>query len=44
MHNLLLYHTEDTHLSTRKQDYTAEAASVYSGKVWVPCDLEVIDL
>jgi ribonuclease Z len=44
VHNLLLYHTEDTHLSTRKQDYTAEAASVYSGKVWVPCDLEVIDL
>lgn len=44
VHNLLLYHTEDTHLATRKQDYTAEAASVFGGTVWVPGDLDVINL
>ena len=40
--NLLLYHTEDKTLATRKERYTAEAASQFSGKVYVPEDLEEI--
>lgn len=42
--NLVLYHTEDKNLATRKEKYTAEAASVFSGRVFVPDDLERIDL
>lgn len=42
--NLLLYHTEDTKLSARKQLYTAEARTVFSGNVFVPDDLERIAL
>ena len=40
--NLILYHTEDRTLETRKKRYTAEAESAYSGHVWVPHDLEII--
>jgi ribonuclease Z len=40
--NLILYHTEDRTLDTRKKRYTAEAESAYSGHVWVPDDLEII--
>lgn len=40
--NLLLYHTEDKTLATRQERYTAEAASQFSGKVYVPEDLEEI--
>ena len=42
--NLLLYHTEDSSLATRKQSYTAEAQSCFSGNVVVPNDLETIEL
>lgn len=42
--NLVLYHTEDKTLATRKQTYTAEAESVFDGKIYVPDDLEVIDI
>lgn len=42
--NLLLYHTEDTDLEHRKQRYTAEAASVFAGNIYVPDDLDVITL
>lgn len=42
--NLLLYHTEDTNLLQRKAAYTAEAQSVCKARVWVPDDLEVIEL
>lgn len=42
--NLLLYHTEDTTLSTRKHSYTAEAAINFTGGIYVPDDLEVIDI
>lgn len=42
--NLLLYHTEDKSLSTRKANYTAEAQSVFNGNVFVPDDLERIKL
>ena len=40
--NLLLYHTEDKTLATRKVRYMAEAASQFGGKVYVPDDLEEI--
>lgn len=42
--NLLLYHTEDATLTTRRQNYTAEATQYYSGHVVVPDDLDVIEL
>lgn len=42
--NLILYHTEDRTLDTRRQRYTAEAKTVFSGRVVVPDDLERIIL
>lgn len=42
--NLILYHTEDRTLGTRKKNYTAEAKTAFSGNVWVPDDLEMIIL
>ena len=42
--NLLLYHTEDKTLETRKERYTAEARKEFSGNVYVPDDLEKIVL
>ncbi len=42
--NLLLYHTEDKTLETRKERYTEEARSQFDGRVWVPDDLEKIKL
>ena len=42
--NLVLYHTEDKTIHTRKARYTAEAQSAFTGTVYVPDDLEVIEL
>lgn len=42
--NLLLYHTEDRTLATRRATYTAEAATRFSGNIIVPDDLERIKL
>ncbi|MDS0527053.1 MBL fold metallo-hydrolase [Clostridium sp. SHJSY1] len=42
--NLLLYHTEDSNLIERKMRYTNEAKTVFSGNVFVPNDLEKIQL
>ncbi len=42
--NLVLYHTEDKTLESRKVCYTEEAAAEFSGKVYVPDDLERIEL
>lgn len=42
--NLILYHTEDRTLETRKERYTAEAQQEFAGQVWVPDDLEKIIL
>ena len=42
--NLVLYHTEDQTLSTRREKYTAEAATHFSGNIIVPDDLEQIEL
>lgn len=41
---LILYHTEDRTLASRRERYTAEAQSVFSGAVLVPDDLERIEL
>ncbi len=42
--NLLLYHTEDRTLAERKAAYSAEAAVNFKGGIFVPDDLEVIEL
>lgn len=42
--NLLLYHTEETHLSERKKLYTEEGRRYYHGNLYVPDDLEVFEL
>ena len=44
VHNLILYHTEDSDLPGRKQAYTAEGRTVFSGRLYVPDDLETIVL
>lgn len=38
--NLLLYHTEDKNLNRRKELYTAEGSTYFSGNLYVPNDLE----
>ena len=42
--NLVLYHTEDTHLNTRAATFAAEAAQYFKGRILVPADLESFDL
>jgi ribonuclease Z len=42
--NLILYHTEDKTLETRRQKYVEEARSEYHGNVFVPDDLERIEI
>lgn len=42
--SLVLYHTEDTRLAERKKLYSAEAGEFFSGRIFVPDDLEVIEL
>ena len=41
---LLLYHTEDETLATRRQRYAAEAAEAFSGPIFVPDDLASFSL
>ena len=42
--HLLLWHTEDKTIATRKEAYTAEGKEVYHGEIYVPEDGEVISL
>lgn len=42
--NLILYHTEEKTLATRKENYTKEAAENFTGRIVVPDDLEEIIL
>lgn len=42
--NLILYHTEQTHLEKRKELYTKEASEYFTGNIFVPDDLDEIDL
>lgn len=42
--NLVLYHTEDKHLAERKVLYTEEGKAYFQGNLYVPDDLDVIEL
>ena len=42
--NLILYHTEEMTIDTRKQTYTQEAAQFFKGRIVVPDDLEEIGI
>ena len=42
--NLLLYHTEDQNINNRKRLYMQEGKQYYHGNLFVPDDLEEIDL
>ncbi len=42
--NLILYHTEDKTIATRKATYTAEGAPYFGGNLYVPDDLDIIAL
>ncbi len=42
--NLIILHTEDDDLPNRKRDYTVEAKKYFEGNIFVPDDLESIEL
>lgn len=42
--NLLMYHTEDKNIKNRKELYLKEGKEYYHGNLFVPEDLEVIEL
>lgn len=42
--NLILYHTEESHLPERKKLYTVEGAQYYRGNLFVPEDKEVFEI
>ena len=42
--HLILYHTEETHLTERKELYTAEGSRYYSGKLHVPDDMDSFEI
>ena len=42
--NLILYHTEDKNIARCKALYTAEGAPLFSGRLFVPEDLETFEL
>lgn len=42
--NLILYHTEDQNILKRKELYSKEGAAYFSGALYVPDDLQVIQL
>ncbi len=42
--NLILYHTEDKNIAGRKELYTKEGKRYYSGNLFIPDDLEVLEL
>lgn len=42
--NLVLYHASDNNLENRKRLYTEEAKQYFNGNIYVPDDLDVIEL
>lgn len=42
--NLVLWHTEDKSVGRRKELYTAEGRQYYHGNLYVPDDLEILEL
>lgn len=41
---IIIYHTEDKNISTRKESYTEEGRQYFSGNIIVPDDLDIINL
>ena len=42
--NVVLYHTEEKNLKNRRELYTTEGKQYYDGNIFVPYDLDVIEL
>lgn len=42
--NLVLWHTEDKNIAHRKELYTAEGRPYYQGNIFVPDDMEILNL
>lgn len=42
--NLLLYHTEDKNITERKKLYLKEGKKYYTGNLYIPDDLETLDI
>ncbi len=42
--NLVLWHTEDKNVERRKELYTAEGKPYYQGNLFIPDDMEILDL
>lgn len=42
--NLLLYHTEDRNIANRKELYLEEGKKYFSGNLYIPDDLEVLEI
>ena len=42
--NVIIYHTEEKHGEKRKELYIKETKKYYSGNIYVPNDLEIIDI
>ena len=42
--NLIIWHTHDNSLATRKKDFTKEARQYFKGNVLVPCDIEIVKI
>ena len=42
--NLVLYHTEDKNIARRKELYSAEGKEYYNGNLYIPDDLEKLEL
>lgn len=42
--NLIVYHTEDQNMKERKNSYTIDISKYYDGKIYVPEDLESIEI
>ncbi|MHC1681935.1 MAG: MBL fold metallo-hydrolase [Clostridiaceae bacterium] len=42
--NIIMYHTEDKNIEKRKELYTEEGREVFQGNIFVPNDLDIIDL
>ena len=42
--NIVLWHTKDNNIEKRKELYTNEAKEYFKGNVYVPNDLEIIEL
>lgn len=42
--NLILYHTEDQNIQNRKELYKKEGEALFSGNIYIPDDLEVLEI